>query len=255
VPAPTPLVVAHRGAWGERPQNSLAALEHAISLGCEMVEFDVRRTRDEQLVLVHDERIRGVRVGRLDYADLAVRSGGGGPPRLEEALELIAGRIDADIELKEDGCVEAVVAALRGRLEAARFRVTSFLDSALLAARRAAPELNTGLLLGPPGPVELARQRIGPQAGLALGASRWSGGLELRVRESRVDFVAPHTSLARAGILGWAAERGLESFVWTVNDPRSLRAMLADDRVTAVITDRPAQAIALRDGPAGGRAT
>jgi hypothetical protein len=150
-----------------------------------MVEFDVRRTRDEQLVLVHDERIRGVRVGQLDYADLATRIGGGEPPRLEEALELIAGRIDADVELKEDGCVEAAVAALRGRLEPARFRLTSFLDSALLAARRVAPELNTGLLLGPPGPVELARQRIGPQAGLALGASRWSGGLELRVREAR----------------------------------------------------------------------
>jgi glycerophosphoryl diester phosphodiesterase len=246
VPGPTPLVVAHRGAWGERPQNSLAALAHAISLGCEMVEFDVRRTRDEQLVLVHDERIRGVRVGQLDYADLVTRIGGGEPPRLEEALELIAGRIDADVELKEDGCVEAAVAVLRGRLEPDRFRLTSFLDSALLAARRVAPELNTGLLLGPPGPVELARQRIGPQAGLALGASRWSGGLELRVREARVDFVAPHTSLARAGILGWAAERGLESFVWTVNDSRSLRTMLADERVTAVITDRPAQAIALR---------
>jgi glycerophosphoryl diester phosphodiesterase len=255
VPGPTPIVVAHRGAWGEHPQNSLAALEHAISLGCEMVEFDVRRTRDGLLVLVHDERIRGVRVGQLDYAELSMRLSSPEPPRLEAALEVIAGRIDADVELKEDGYVDAVVAALRRRLEPARFRVTSFLDPVLLGARRAGPELSTGLLLGPPGPVELARQRIGPQASLALGPSRWSGGLERRVREAGVDFIAPHTSLARAGILGWAAERGLPSFVWTVNDSRSLRAMLADDRVAAVITDRPAQAIALRDRPADGRAT
>jgi glycerophosphoryl diester phosphodiesterase len=255
VTGPTPIVVAHRGAWGERPQNSLAALEHAISLGCEMVEFDVRRTRDGRLVLVHDERIRGPRVGELDYAELCRRIGSGEPPRLEEAVEVIAGRIDADVELKEDGYVDAVVAALTGRLEPAHFRITSFLDSALLSARRAGAELHTGLLLGPPGPVEMARQRIGPQAGLALGASRWSGGLERRVREARVDFVAPHTSLARAGILGWAAERGLQSYVWTVNDSRSLRAMLADDRVAAVITDRPAQAIALRGPPPGESAT
>jgi glycerophosphoryl diester phosphodiesterase len=251
VPGRTPLVVAHRGAWGEHPQNSLGAFEHAISLGCEMVEFDVRRTRDGRLVLFHDERIRGARVGELDYAELSMRVGNGQPPLLEDALEVIAGRIEADVELKQGGYVDTVVATLTERLEPDRFRLSSFLDSALLSARRAGAELTTGLLLGPPRPVELARQRIGPQAGVALGASRWADALDRRVREAQVDFVGPHTSLARAGILGWAAERELESYVWTVNDPRSLRAMLADDRVAAVITDRPAQAIALRGQPPG----
>jgi glycerophosphoryl diester phosphodiesterase len=246
VPGPPPLVVAHRGAWGERAQNSLAALEHAISLGCEMVEFDVRRTRDGRLVLFHDERIRGTRVAELDYTELSRRSGRRQTPLLEEALEVIAGRIEADVELKEDGYVEAAVTAVSDRLAPDRFRLTSFLDSVLLAARRAGAELRTGLLLGPPGPVELARQRIGPQAAVALGASRWADELHRRVRDAGVDFLAPHTSLARGGILGWAAERGLQSFVWTVNDLRSLRAMLSDARVAAVITDRPAQAIALR---------
>jgi glycerophosphoryl diester phosphodiesterase len=177
-------------------------------------------------------------------------SSAGRPALLEEALEVIAGRIEADVELKEDGYVDSTVATLSARLPPDRFRLTSFLDSALLAARRAGAELKTGLLLKPPGPVELARQRVGPERGSALGASRWADALDRRVRETQVDFVAPHTSLARAGILGWAAERGLPSFVWTANDTRVLRAMLADDRVAAVITDRPAQAIALRDQPA-----
>jgi glycerophosphoryl diester phosphodiesterase len=247
VPRRPPLVVAHRGAWGKHPQNSLAAFEHAISLGCEMVEFDVRRTRDGRLVLLHDERIRGSRVGELDYAELSMRVRRGRAPLLEEALEVIAGRIDADVELKEEGYVDTVVATLTEHLEPDRFRLTSFIDSALVAARSAGTGLITGMLLGPPGPVELARQRLGPQADAALGASRWADALDRRVREAQVDFVAPHTSLARAGVLGWATERGLQSYVWTVNDPRSLRAMLADDRVAAVITDRPAQAIALRD--------
>jgi glycerophosphoryl diester phosphodiesterase len=180
-----------------------------------MVELDVRRTRDGRLVLFHDERIRGSRVGELDYSELSRRVGKGQPPLLEEALEVIAGRIEVDVELKEDGYVDTAVATLRKRLPPDRFRLTSFIDSALLAARQASAELRTGLLLKPPGPIELARQRLGSERGAALGASRWADALDHRVREARVDFVAPHTSLARAGILGWAAERELPSFVWT----------------------------------------
>jgi glycerophosphoryl diester phosphodiesterase len=52
--------------------------------------------------------------------------------------------------------------------------------------------------------------------------------------------------LVRAGILEWATERGLRSYVWTVNSDRRLRALLSDPRVEGVITDRPADAIAIR---------
>jgi glycerophosphoryl diester phosphodiesterase len=58
--------------------------------------------------------------------------------------------------------------------------------------------------------------------------------------------LATHASLARAGLLAWAANRGLESFVWTVNERRVLRTLLADARVAAVITDRPAVALQMR---------
>jgi len=47
-------VCAHRGASGTRPENSLEAFTEAVKLGCEMIEFDVRMTKDEHLVLLHD---------------------------------------------------------------------------------------------------------------------------------------------------------------------------------------------------------
>ena len=62
-------------------------------------------------------------------------------------------------------------------------------------------------------------------------------------------FLGPHAGLARAGLLAWADNRGLETYVWTVNDRRILRTLLADPRVTAVITDRPEKALRLRDEP------
>ena len=103
--------------------------------------------------------------------------------------------------------------------------VTSFVDGALAAVRELAPETRTGLLVGP---------------------GRRARRLERRLEETEASFLAPHASLARGGLLAWAHERDLESYVWTVNDRRALRVLCADPRVTGVITDRPQRALAAR---------
>ena len=78
-----PLVIAHRGASWDEPENTLPAFRKAIELGADYVEFDVHATRDGRLVVVHD-RPRPTRA----Y------------PTLEEVLELTAGRIGVMLELK-----------------------------------------------------------------------------------------------------------------------------------------------------------
>ncbi len=220
-----PLVVAHRGAWGDQPHNSLEALSRAIAIGCEMVELDVRRTRDDQLVAVHDARVGGASVAALDHHELRARLQPGQAPLLEEMVELAAGRIALDLELKEEGYVERVLATLARRLEPDAYVVTSFLDRALVTVSQAAPEARGGLLVRP---------------------GRRPRRLEQRLEQTGATFLALPAGLARTGLLAWAANRGLESFVWTVNDRRALRSMLADARVAAVITDRPKAALAIR---------
>jgi glycerophosphoryl diester phosphodiesterase len=217
-----PLIVAHRGAWDPAPQNSLESVAGAIERGCDMVELDVRRTADGRLVTIHGPRIRGAAVARLDHESLRRALGGGQPPLLEEVLELAAGRIRADIELKEDGYVEQAIGLIRARLDAGGCVVTSFIDGVLQTVRAVAPEMPTGLIM-----------RIGPPP-------------ESRVRRAGVSFLVPHLRLLRAGILEWATERGLPSYVWTVNGDRRLRTLLSDQRVDGVITDRPAEALAIR---------
>ena len=217
-----PLVVAHRGDWSAAPQNSLAALEGAIALGCDMVELDVRRTRDRRLVAIHDPRIQGARVAALDHAQLQARLGPGQAPALSEVLEHAAGRIKLDIELKESGYVGEVTRTVAEHLAPDAYVMTSFLLSVLATVKEQAPATRTGLLLRPAGAMAVER----------------------RLERSRADFIAPHARLARAGLLAWAAEHGLDSYVWTVNNRRVLHAMLEDPRVTAVITDRPGDALA-----------
>lgn len=218
------LVVAHRGAWGPAPQNSLAAFNEAIALGCDGIEIDVRRSADDRLVIVHDARIGGRSVARQDHGDLRARLRVGQAPLLEEVLELAAGRVMVDVELKAEGYTDAAMAAITSRLASDQYVVTSFRPRVLAAVRCAAPEAHTGLLIG----------RALPR-----------GELERRVHAARVDFIAPHVALARRTLLDWAAAHGNPAWVWTVNDTRNLRRLQADPRVAAVITDRPSRALNL----------
>jgi glycerophosphoryl diester phosphodiesterase len=218
----SPLVVAHRGAWRPAPQNSLEAFEEAVQLGCDAIELDVRRTLDGRVVVVHDAR-SGIRpVAKLTHQELQGRARHRHAPALEEVLELVAGRIGVDLELKEDGYVEQAMAIVKRRLAPEQYVVTSFRDSVLPTVKRTAPAVRTGLLLSP---------------------NRHIGQLPQRVATTKVDFLAPHARLARAGLLTWAAARELPSWVWTVNDRRALRLLGEDPRVAAVITDRPDRAL------------
>jgi glycerophosphoryl diester phosphodiesterase len=217
------LVIAHRGAWDEAPQNSLEAVGRAAALGCDGVEIDVRRTADGRLVVVHDGRVRGRAVRRLTHPELQARMRAGQAPLLGDVLEAAAGRLLVDIELKEDGYVKEAMALIAQRLPPDAYVVTSFLAGVLAQVKRHRPEARTGLLIAP---------RAARQAGR-------------RVREAGADFLLPHVSLVRtgAGIVEWAAGHGLASWVWTVNDEHTLQALHADQRVAAIITDVPARAL------------
>jgi glycerophosphoryl diester phosphodiesterase len=222
-----PLVVAHRGAWQQAPQNSVEAVHHAAVLGCDGIEIDVRRTADGHLVLVHDARIRWRQVGRLDHHQVQGRLQVGQAPLLADVLDQAAGRLLVDVELKEDGYVEEAMTVVAGRLTPNQYVVTSFLPRVLVQVKAHLPGTRTGLLIGPYSARHAAR----------------------RIRESGADFLAPHLSLARAGILEWAARRDLASWVWTVNDPRTLRGLSEHPSVAALITDAPGEAIAAANPP------
>lgn len=127
LPPGKPLVAAHRGASLLAPENTLDSFRKAIEVGAEMVEFDVRRTRDGELVVFHDEL----------PATFTRR-----PPLLAEVIELCRGRIRLDVELKEAGVEREVLALLEGD-----FVVTSFLDAVVAAIKQQAPHVRAGLLV------------------------------------------------------------------------------------------------------------
>lgn len=87
-------VIAHRGAWKNTgvPENSIASLQHAISLGCYGSEFDVHLSADSVPFILHDNAIQGISIEKTNAADLKKikLTNGESLPTLEEYL--IAGK-------------------------------------------------------------------------------------------------------------------------------------------------------------------
>jgi glycerophosphoryl diester phosphodiesterase len=230
-----PLVIAHRGASAHAIDNSIDAFAKAIDAGADMIEFDVRRTADDQLIAFHDAAVGRVPVGRLTRAEIGERTGYV-PPLVDEVLEVTAGRIGLDVELKEDGYVERVLASVVARHGAAEdVVITSFLDEVVRQVKSNGHDLRAGLLLG--------RTHVAALFPVT------------RAKRSRADFVALHHLLVARGLLRRADAAGYASLVWTVNDDRGLRSLLHDERVLGVVTDVPGRAVALRDGDGSSRGT
>lgn len=99
------LVAAHRGDWRNYPENSIAAMQSAIAMGVDIVEIDIQRTKDGQLVLMHDGTIDRTTNGKGKVQDytldelkrLSLKNGLGRPtghkiPTLEEAMLAVKGQ-------------------------------------------------------------------------------------------------------------------------------------------------------------------
>jgi len=247
-----PLVVGHRGASADEPENTIAALEAAVREGADAVELDVRVTADDVPVVLHDADV-GVRTdgsGQVHTLTLAEvkrldASGGRGErqeiPTLAEALEAIARHdgIAADLEIKNipgepafDSPREAILEASLRVLEEVAFGgpvlVSSFNWLTIERSKELAPDVPTGFLtIGP----------VDPRA--ALDYARQHGH----------EFVLPQAyALLEAGeaFVREVHGEGVLVGTWTVDEEAELETLFGWG-VDAVASDHPALAVAVRD--------
>lgn len=232
-----PLVIAHRGASADAPENTLAAFALAREQGADGIELDVMRCATGEVVVFHDDDLsrlggRPTLVRDMPFDCLRQIDVGRGQkiPLLDEVLSALDGML-INIELKsaptwtwrfqDDGLSQAVAELVRQHDLVARTIVSSFDPLLLLRFRRCAPEIATGLLF--------AHDQALPYR------QGWASYLV------RPRAVHPESQLVDAhSVAAWRA-RGLGINVWTVDAPAELR-LLAAYGVDAVITNRPAQA-------------
>ena len=249
-----PMVVAHRGASIEQPENTLEAFEAAIDAGADVVEFDVRMTADGVAVVMHDPDVSRATDGtglvpELTLADvrrLRIPLPPGGQtrvPTLEEALACLAGRAAADIEIKNlpdepgftphrEETVEATLAALDGAGFAGPVIVSSFNPASIAHARTIRPDVPTGLLTSYEVGADEALRRA------TADGHAWALPFVVKVLEAD-DGLADRVH-AGGALLG----------VWIADDPDTARRLF-ELGVDAVATNDPRTIVAVRDDVAG----
>lgn len=154
------LIIAHRGASGDAPENTRAAFDLAIGMGADVIETDIQITRDGQLVLFHDALVDRTSDGSGPLADYtlaelrALDLGAWFGPEfagqrivtLEEFAREYLPRIPACLEIKDPLSVEPLMDAIATWTDTASLHITSFSWSAFLRATARDRDLTYGFL-------------------------------------------------------------------------------------------------------------
>jgi glycerophosphoryl diester phosphodiesterase len=240
--------IGHRGASALAPENTLQALELAVELGCDMLEFDVLDLADGTLVLAHSNDLRevshGAARGRVRSRDLeGLRRIAPDLPTLDEALAFCADRlpgIGLQLDLKRLGTEAATVEAVRRHGVLDRSWISTFEARSLRRLAELEPEL--------PRSYTLPRDRFGiskrgplaPVVRAALGSIGASlpRRLPVLLARARAGAATLHYSIASKAAIDSAHEVDAAVYVWTVDDPR-LAERLVRDGADGIITNDP----------------
>lgn len=222
-----PLVVAHRGASADAPENSREAFEAAVAAGADFVELDVTHG----LVVAHDPGEPGL--------------------HLFQVLELLAPHsIGVQVDLKQPGDEPAVLDAL----DRYGLRERALLSTAFPRVARTLGALAPDI----PRAIGYPRDRVGvarfswPAALTRPGAAALRAVMPARIplllARTRATVLALHHTLCSPASVAAAHRRGVPVFAWTANEPE-LVLQLASWGVDAVVSDDPKRALATLNAP------
>jgi glycerophosphoryl diester phosphodiesterase len=222
-------VVAHRGASGAAPENTMAAIEQAIADGAHWVEIDVQRTADDRVVVIHDRDLKRIAksplvVSQTPYAQLAridvgswfhPRFASQRIPTLEAVLAHCRHKIKVNIELKYYGWDPLLASRVIDMVEHTQMEkeivVMSLKPEAVAQVKSARPHWQVGLLA----------------AATLTDLTRVDA-----------DFLAVHSKMVTPGFMRRVHSKDKTLQAWTINDTAGMTKMFGMG-VDALITDEP----------------
>lgn len=230
-------MIAHRGASGHAPENTIAAFQRAVELGAGFIETDLHLTRDAKFVAIHDSTLERTTNGhgavhnatlaelrKLDAGHWYDREFAGEKiPTLEEVLQFSR---DKDVvfylEVKYDvawGMHHTLVAAIRKAENAARTIVISFDPATIAAVRRADPSIMVGLLADG-------------------GGHAGSSDLVKTAQEAGARQICVQSTILTPELVDRAHAGDLQVATWTINGAEQMRAAMRTG-VDGIMTDLP----------------
>jgi glycerophosphoryl diester phosphodiesterase len=215
------LRVGHRGARAYAPENTLASFKKAIEIGVDAVELDVRKTKDNQIVVIHDADVKRTTDGvglvseltRVQIKGFSAKDSEK-VPTLKEALDFLDKKVKVLVELKEIGIEEQVLSIVHTSSLEKNVVIISFLEDSLKKVRELNKNIEIGLVY-------------------AKHSNPIKAALELKANYLIALYRFTHTVNVQK-----AHENGLKIIVWTINT-REEAQEYAKKGVDGIASDKP----------------
>jgi len=201
------LKIGHRGAMGYAPENTLKSFRKALELNVDAVELDVYVCKSGELVVIHDDKIDRTTNGKgyvieKTLAELKSLDAGEGEnvPLLSEVLDVIDRQIKVNIELKGAGTAKPVYELIEEYVKNKSwkyddFMISSFNHYELKVFKELNPHIEIGALI----------------TGIPIGLAEFAGKVNADSVNLSIEFI-------NQDFVDDAHKRGLNVYVWTVND-------------------------------------
>lgn len=215
------LKIGHRGAKAYEPENTILSFKRALELGVNAIELDVRRTKDGEIVVIHDAEVDRTTDGKGLVSELTLSEikrlsteKGEKIPTLEEALDFLNRKVKILIEIKEVGIEEKVLDIVKKRGLEDNIIIISFHEEVLRRVREISKAIKTGLIC--------VKHRDPIGAALSLGTQ----------------YLLLMYKFIYSTLVKKAHERGLKIIAWTINTPDEAHKY-AKIGVDGIASDKP----------------
>lgn len=237
------MVIAHRGASANAPENTLAAIKKAIDLGAHAVEIDVRMTKDGELVVIHDASVSRTSNGKgavNEYTLAEIKMLDAGSwfdekfkdekiPTLNEVFSVIDSTVTLIIEIKDDSrymsrMIDKVIRSVRKNSSHKKIILKSFNTKVLEHIRRFAPEIPLIYVYG-----------------IRIPFLNFSIGSRVSFQDLftlNIDYLQPHSLLLSQDFVREAHANGYKIIAWDVDGENKMKRMIRIG-VDAIETDNP----------------
>lgn len=226
-----PLVIAHRGASAYQPENTLAAFALAIAQGAQMIELDLHISRDNQVVVIHDETLDHTTnlKGRVDQFTLGeIKQGNAGKgervPTLDETLDLTTGKVRLYLEIKDRRAAAETLRIVRARQCQDEVMLASFDIGLMRQLGEEVRDMELGIILG--------NQTLNPIV-------RWREAFPwIALRRINYQVLCMQVELCFHYLSKRTKADGKKLYVWTADEDRQF-ARMNSLGVDGIVTNKP----------------
>lgn len=218
------LKIAHRGASSYARENTMESFKKAIELGADVVEFDIRLSKDNKIVVIHDQDLKRVANHNGLVKDMTsveikkIFKKDGSFLTLHEAIGFLKNKCTCKIDIKERGMEERVIDVIKKNKMERSVIITTSIPEVVRKIKSISPDIE----------VEMGGFKKGLPAKKIIK----------KAKKVRADIIGPHHTITTKKLVKEAHKNKLKVHVWTVNKKKAIEKMKKIG-VDGITTDSP----------------